>query len=194
MTHVDEELYLDIVIHGHAEPAGSKTRTAYGVRDSNPEHIAALGLAGNGDRRHYLVCRRHESIANLSGERTETLYPWEPLGHSALNRAVARIAEAARVADPAGVTPHMLRRWALEAFLASTGDLHAAAELAGHKDVNQTIRYAGRARMSRTRTGVVAVEATILNTREAAIPVVGAPGIEPGTSRRSATIRDAASS
>ena len=36
MTHVDEELYLDIVIHGHAEPAGSKTRTAYGVRDSNP--------------------------------------------------------------------------------------------------------------------------------------------------------------
>ena len=37
MTRVDEELVLDLVVYGAAEPAGSKTRTAYGVRDSNPK-------------------------------------------------------------------------------------------------------------------------------------------------------------
>lgn len=37
MTRVDEELVLDIVVYGAAEPAGSKTRTNWGVRDSNPK-------------------------------------------------------------------------------------------------------------------------------------------------------------
>lgn len=56
------------------------------------------------------------------------------------------------------ITPHMFRRWALERFIEATGDLHAAAELAGHADVNQTRRYAGRAKIARTRVGVAALD------------------------------------
>lgn len=37
MSRADEQLVLDTTVYGQAEPAGSKTRTAYGVRDSNPK-------------------------------------------------------------------------------------------------------------------------------------------------------------
>lgn len=146
------------------------------------EHLDDLESYGYGEPEHWLICRRHEGLTEDWVTRRETLHPDEPVGHSALNRAVTRIALAAGVDSPLGVTPHMFRRWAIEAFIAATGDLHSAAELAGHRDVNQTRHYAGRAKLGRTRAGVVAVEATIRNTRVAGIPVVGAPGFEPGTS------------
>jgi len=165
--------------HGRVVPLGPASRAELA------RHLADLDAAGNAHRRHYLICRRRETLGGDPLDRTETLEPWQPLGHTALNRAVARLARAAGLPDPIQVTPHMFRRWALEAFIAETGDLHAAAELAGHRDVNQTRRYAGRARIGRTRTGVAAIEAAIvLYSRPADFPGMGAPGIEPGASRR----------
>lgn len=168
--------------HGRIVPLGPASR------DALARHLADLDTAGHAHRRHYLVCRRHEGI----GPDID-LKPWEPLGHTALNRAVARLARDAGLADPVQVTPHMFRRWALEAFIAETGDLHAAAELAGHRDVNQTRRYAGRAKLGRTRIGVAAIEAAIVHhSRPAAIRGMGAPGIEPGASRSIPAPRDSA--
>lgn len=143
------------------------------------DHIGVLAEQGNAQRRHYLVCQRGEGFG-VDDDREERLYPWRQLGPSALNRIVLRLCTAAGIDDPAAITPHSFRRWALETFIAETGDLHAAAELAGHADVNQTRRYAGRARLSRTRSGVAAIEAAVLNSRSAANRGVGAPGFEPG--------------
>ena len=123
-------------------------------------HLEVLDAEGLADRRHYLVCRRRETLAGPYGEeRRESLEPWKPAGHSQLGRIVKALAAAAGIVDFDAITPHMFRRWALEAFIAQTGDLHSAAELAGHRDVNQTRRYAGRAKIARVRGGVAAIEA-----------------------------------
>lgn len=153
------------------------------------DHLAALAEQGNAQRRHYLVCQRGEGFG-VDEVRDERLYPWRQMGASALNRIVLRLCTAAGIDDPAAITPHSFRRWALETFIAETGDLHAAAELAGHADVNQTRRYAGRARLSRTRSGVAAIEAAVHNSRSAANRGVGAPGFEPGTLDTDATAGD----
>lgn len=140
--------------HGRTVPLGDATA------DALAGHLADLDAQGCADRRHYLVCRRRETLAGPSGyERREQLEPWKPAGHTAIGRIVTRLAEAAGIVDFDAITPHMFRRWALEAFIAETGDLHAAAELAGHRDVNQTRRYAGRAKLVRVRGGVDAIEA-----------------------------------
>lgn len=140
--------------HGRVVPLGDATV------DALAGHLADLDAQGCADRRHYLVCRRRETLAGPSGyERREHLEPWKPAGHTAIGRLVTRLADDAGIVDAGAITPHMFRRWSLEAFLAETGDLHAAAELAGHRDVNQTRRYAGRAKIARVRSGVEAIEA-----------------------------------
>lgn len=113
------------------------------------------------DRNAYYLDRSDvDALAGPMGhERRETLEPWKPAGHSQLGRIVKSLAEAAGIADSDAIAPHMFRRWSLEAFIAQTGDLHSAAELAGHRDVNQTRRYAGRAKIARVRGGVAAIEA-----------------------------------
>lgn len=140
--------------HGRTLPLGDATV------DALDAHLADLDAQGCADRRHYLVCRRSEALHPVDGglERRERLEPWKPCGGQAIGRSVQRIAERAGIVEPEAITPHMFRRWSLEAFLASTGDLHAAAALAGHRDVNQTRRYAGRAKAARVRGGVDATE------------------------------------
>jgi hypothetical protein len=64
-----------------------------------------------------------------------------------------------------------------------TGDLHAAAELAGHRDVNVTRAYAGRAKLVRVRRGIDQIDLSTSTSPQNA-------GSEPSSGRTWVRTRD----
>lgn len=146
------------------------------------EHVRVLAEEQFAGPESFLFARRYETIDNGQG-RPERIVPWQPTGHSAINRVVERAARAAGLERPEMVTPHMFRRWALERFLEETGDLHAAAELAGHRDVNVTRTYAGRAKLARVRSGIAQIDLSTTSSPQNA-------GSEPSSGRTWVRTRD----
>lgn len=89
----------------------------------------------------YLVPARRR--AQFIPEEEATLWD-RPASQMSLGRMIKAVAAEAGVRAPAQVTAHMFRRYTLEHIVNAYG-IYVGAALAGHKSIQTTARYAGRA-------------------------------------------------
>lgn len=123
----------------------------------------------------YLVPARRR--AQFIPEEEATLWD-RPASQMSLGRMIKAVASEAGVRAPAQVTAHMFRRYTLEHIVNAYG-IYVGAALAGHKSIQTTASYAGRA--SREKVAEALRETALRDTpaQKARDVSMGVLGFEP---------------